>query len=806
MAECSGASSVYRHFDSLLEELNNRQSTFHARDWVQSNLAFKRHAALGAHSELLAPDNRPSSSQSHVAPSSPTESLAESGLQHPSLGWAGVEGATSQRLQHSKSNAWLGAFGDRGWRDAVPSNDGEQSSQMLANNSGSASSHESLQSLLNILDNDRPGSLRLTSSEPDGFVSGATITASVRDRDGVTTVSYQWKMRSNNGQWQEIADAFSNSLALGDEHVGARFRVVATYTDNAGRRAKLTKSFTVAADQSSESPPGSGQDPTVPPSDKAPPVSEPTAPPPPLPAPNSPGVISVTSSSGSGFIEGAIVSANVIDADGVGPVSYQWQRSTSNGVWQNIAGATGKNFTIGFGYGGSELRVRATYIDGDGNSEAPQATFFAIDVDRPGHLAVTSSTGFVVGSQVTAQVSDPDGVGAVTYQWSSKSTEGEFEDIPGATGSTYTLTNNDGGHQLRAAATYVDLQGHETTLTEIFSVATPAPPLPPPSEPPPQSPPPAPEPMPPGPQGGDLMLGVNLAGAEFGSKPGTFGIDYIYPNHGEIDYYASKGVEIIRLPFLWERVQPTKNGPLSTAELARIDDVVDYAASKGLMVVLDVHNYGMGFGALIGSAQTPNSSFADFWGKLASHFVNDTNVIFGLMNEPHQQSATEWLASANAAIAAIRAAGATQLILVPGTYWDGAWTWVSSDNDTVIGQGVKDPLNNYAFEVHQYLDSDGSGTSPSVVSADIGVQRLSAVTEWAKATDNMLFLGEFGVAANPTSLEALDNMVNYLHQHQDVWLGATYWAGGPWWGNYMFSIEVANGVDKPQMDVLERYL
>jgi endoglucanase len=45
-----------------------------------------------------------------------------------------------------------------------------------------------------------------------------------------------------------------------------------------------------------------------------------------------------------------------------------------------------------------------------------------------------------------------------------------------------------------------------------------------------------------------------------------------------------------------------------------------------------------------------------------------------------------------------------------------------------------------------------------------------------------------------------------MHQHQDVWLGATYWAGGPWWGNYMFSIEVANGVDKPQMDVLEKYL
>jgi trimeric autotransporter adhesin len=34
----------------------------------------------------------------------------------------------------------------------------------------------------------------------------------------------------------------------------------------------------------------------------------------------------------------------------------------------------------------------------------------------------------------------------------------------------------------------------------------------------------------------------------------------------------------------------------------------------------------------------------------------------------------------------------------------------------------------------------------------------------------------------------------------------TYWAGGPWWGNYMFSIEPQNGVDKPQMTILVQHL
>jgi len=176
---------------------------------------------------------------------------------------------------------------------------------------------------------------------------------------------------------------------------------------------------------------------------------------------------------------------------------------------------------------------------------------------------------------------------------------------------------------------------------------------------------------------------------------------------------------------------------------------------------------------LIGSAPTPNSSFADVWGKLAGHFKSNPDVIFGLMNEPHVQSATVWLDSANAAIAAIRSAGAMQEILVPGSYWDGGWSWTKTDNAAVMGTGVKDPAHNFAFEVHQYLDSDSSGTHPGVVSPTIGVERLTAITQWAEANHQRLFLGEIGVDTDPTSLQALDNTLGHIKQHTDVWSGVT---------------------------------
>src|SRR3954469_23937390 len=115
------------------------------------------------------------------------------------------------------------------------------------------------------------------------------------------------------------------------------------------------------------------------------------------------------------------------------------------------------------------------------------------------------------------------------------------------------------------------------------------------------------------------MIGVNLSGGEYGSTIGIYGKNYIYPSQKSLSYYAEKGMDVIRLPFDLERVQQKKDGALSSAELARIDSVVDNAKALGMKVVLDPHGYGSAFGGLIGT-KTSNDSFADFWGKMAAHF------------------------------------------------------------------------------------------------------------------------------------------------------------------------------------------
>lgn len=305
------------------------------------------------------------------------------------------------------------------------------------------------------------------------------------------------------------------------------------------------------------------------------------------------------------------------------------------------------------------------------------------------------------------------------------------------------------------------------------------------------------------------LMGVNLANAGFGGsvRPGVHGVNYLWPKPSDIDLYADLGANAFRISFLWERMQPKLYGPLDEAEAGRLDALLKRGDERGVTVILDVHNYAAFYDQLIGSSAVPTDAFVDLWRRLAQRAKDHPSAAFGLMNEPNKHKAAEWAPIAQAALIAIRSVGAMQMVLVPGTKWSGAHAWLAKDGELSNAEAVgtiKDPAQNIVFEVHQYFDSNTSGTSPTCVSENIGVSRLTEFTQWLKKTGHKGFLGEFGASKDPVCMAALRNTLQYMADNADVWKGWTYWAAAPWFGDYMFNVYPPDPARFPQIEILKQ--
>ncbi|BCJ91932.1 cellulase [Terrihabitans soli] len=323
--------------------------------------------------------------------------------------------------------------------------------------------------------------------------------------------------------------------------------------------------------------------------------------------------------------------------------------------------------------------------------------------------------------------------------------------------------------------------------------------------------------------------GVNISGADFGDIKNTaksdtpFGVSgrhYHWPDSKNFHYWIREiGADTIRLPFRWERVQPDLNAPPDLGELQRS---VLAATSLGATVIIDVHNYGNRWvktpdGVKQAQIDAPSGlvtreQFASLWGSIAKAFAANAAVQFDLMNEPHDMRAADSVSEAvqvarfyQAAIDAIRAAGASNVIHVEPPNWAKAKALVGSFSSAALE--LKDPQDRLIFQVHQYLDNGEDGTDPSLIgnNVHIGAEKLGPVTEWARTHKKKLFLGEFGIPAVPEaapSREAAANMIDFVEANPDVWIGWTAWGAGRHWNpKYPFRLEPSDS-GNPALDVL----
>ncbi|BAL27319.1 calcium binding hemolysin protein, putative [Azoarcus sp. KH32C] len=256
-------------------------------------------------------------------------------------------------------------------------------------------------------------------------VQGQVLTAAhnLSDADGMGAVHYQWSVDG-----AAVANATESSYTLTQADVGKNVAVTVSYVDGFGTLESVASTPTLPVANVNDLP--TGQVATI-----------------------------------GDALQGQVLTAahNLSDADGMGAVHYQWSVDGAA-----VANATESSYTLTQADVGKNVAVTVSYVDGFGTLEsvASTPTLPVANVnDLPtGQVATIGDA--LQGQVLTAahNLSDADGMGAVSYQWSVAGAA-----VANAIESTYTLTQADVGKNVAVTVSYIDGFG---TLESVAGTPT----------------------------------------------------------------------------------------------------------------------------------------------------------------------------------------------------------------------------------------------------------------------------------------------------------------------------------------------
>jgi Ca2+-binding RTX toxin-like protein len=253
---------------------------------------------------------------------------------------------------------------------------------------------------------------------------GQTLTANntLADADGLGTLAFQWKADGTN-----IAGATASTFILTEAQVGKAITVTVSYTDGHGAAESATSEATAAVVNVDDD-----------------------------------ATVTITGT----VAQGQTLTAVPADPDGVGAtVTYQWKADGAD-----LTGATASTLALTEAHVGRAITVTVGFTDGHGavESATSAATAAVANVNDAMTGTVTVSGPTAVGGTLTAAntLADPDGLGALSYQWKADGTN-----IDGATASSYVLTATEVGKVITVTASYTDGHGTAESATSAATVA-----------------------------------------------------------------------------------------------------------------------------------------------------------------------------------------------------------------------------------------------------------------------------------------------------------------------------------------------
>jgi endoglucanase len=352
------------------------------------------------------------------------------------------------------------------------------------------------------------------------------------------------------------------------------------------------------------------------------------------------------------------------------------------------------------------------------------------------------------------------------------------------------------------------------------------------------------------------FVGMNLSGLEFSKMVDPVVIPNLsaedasspYSDLADTKSLLNSGMNTVRVPISWGYLQlegPGKGDLNLNYYNSYVKPLLETLTSAHVYAMLDLHAYmrysvfGKEYSGCGVDGKCPDgtlildpNAYKDVWSKFYALIKNNPKInmnyiMFDLVNEPVDVPNDSVFTIQAQVIKALREQGFQGYILVEGNSWTGlhSWsnTWTSTDGKTTYSnatlftrenfaaQGVTD-LSKVLINVHQYLDSNYSGTHDSCVT-DLNTRgaegyNLQEFVEYLQKNKLKAIVTEFGGGKDAGSCgAAMTRFMDYLKdnsaKNKDYgFVGWTVWSTGHGWGDYNLRVTPKSY----HMQVLKNYL
>lgn len=296
-------------------------------------------------------------------------------------------------------------------------------------------------------------------------------------------------------------------------------------------------------------------------------------------------------------------------------------------------------------------------------------------------------------------------------------------------------------------------------------------------------------------------LGVAMSGIDFGCDiDGSCPLKTValpLKNYGgadgqaQMEHFVKKdGLNIFRLPVSWQLLTNAKGGSTLDAEgWKSYDTLMQTCFATGAYCMIDLHNFARFDNGIIGQGGPSDATFAQLWANIAAKYADNDKVVFGLMNEPHDLDTAKWADSCQAAVTAIRKAGAkTQIILLPGNNFSSARDFVANQSADLLSK-ITNPdgsTDGLLLDLHQYLDINNSGQHKECTTDNVA--GFTTIAKWLRDNNRTAMVSETGASMDDSCMVKFCAQNKYISENTDVFVGFVGWSAGSFDETYIMTL------------------